>query len=75
MKFTLLATLLASAQSIALERAFDEYIDSKYVSGPNFPNDPNARAAIAAEKERMHYRNVPSIYQPVDVQVSADENV
>ena len=62
MKFTLLATLFVGVQSVSLQRDFDQYIDSKYVDGPPFPNDPNARKAIADEKSRMTHRNVPSIY-------------
>ena len=67
MKFGVLAALFTTGFAVKLDRAFDEYIDSKYIDGPAFPNDPNARKAIADEKDRMHHRNVPSIYQPVDV--------
>ena len=45
----------------------DDFIDRPYLPGPAWPNDPNVVKAIADEEERMHYRNVPSIHQPVNV--------
>ena len=62
MKFSVLASLFALGKAVELKREFNEYIDKEYVPGPPFPNDPHATKAIADEKERMHYRNVPSIY-------------
>ena len=62
MKFSVLAALFTTGFAVKLDRDFNEYIDSEYVPGPKFPNDPHATKAIADEKERMHYRNVPSIY-------------
>ena len=49
------------------EGDFDQYIDREWVEGPVYPHDPTATGVIADQKEMARFRNVPSVFQPVDL--------
>ena len=55
-----------------INRDFNQYIDREWVDGGlTYPNDPHATKAIADQKDRWMYRNVNSIFEPVDVQIKS----